>query len=143
VHAHEVKHNHYSHRMRRRARGGPFPRQGALDIGLIDAVGVRLGLLFRKLTLANLAVMLAAVKEPDFCLMLFTEGFLKRYLIHPPLPPGALRALVLSPFSFFFFFTVVEYDCPGSRRLEGELLYTARCVCLRGLSRAGSFFLFL
>lgn len=48
---------------------------GVLTFTLIDTIGVRLGLLFCKLTLANLAIMLAPVKEADFCLMLFTEGF--------------------------------------------------------------------
>lgn len=41
----------------------------------IDTMGVRQGLLFCKLTLANLTIMLAPVKESDSCLMLFTEGF--------------------------------------------------------------------
>ncbi len=49
--------------------------QGVLTIRLIDTMGVRPGLLFCKLTLANLAIMLAPVKEAAFCLMLFTEGF--------------------------------------------------------------------
>lgn len=44
-------------------------------VRLIDTLGVRLGLLFCKLTFANLAIMLAPVKESALCLMLFTEGF--------------------------------------------------------------------
>lgn len=54
--------------------GGLLP-QGVLTIRLIDTMGVGLGLLFCKLTLANLAIMHAPVKESDLCLMLFTEGF--------------------------------------------------------------------
>lgn len=60
--------------MTRPACGGLF-LQGVLTVRLVDTMGVRLGLLFCKLTLANLAIMLAPVKEADFCLMLFTEGF--------------------------------------------------------------------
>ena len=60
--------------MTRAARGGPF-LEGVLTIRLIDTMGVRLGLLFCKLTLANLAIMLTPVKEAGFCLMLFTKGF--------------------------------------------------------------------
>lgn len=56
------------------ACGGVF-LQGVHTVRLIDTMGVRLGLLFCKLTLDNLAIMLAPVKESDFCLMLFTEGF--------------------------------------------------------------------
>lgn len=48
--------------------------QAVLTIRLIDTMAVSLGLLFCKLTLANLTIMLTAVKEADFCLMLFTEG---------------------------------------------------------------------
>lgn len=44
-------------------------------VRLIDTMGVGLGLLFCKLTLANLAIMLTPLKESDFCLMLLTEGF--------------------------------------------------------------------
>lgn len=57
------------------------PRCGQHAVAFSDRVctqstmGVRQGLLFCKLTLANLAIMLAPVKESDFCLMLFTEGF--------------------------------------------------------------------
>lgn len=58
----------------RPACGGVF-RQGVHTVIRIDTMGVRQGLLFCKLTLANLAIMLAPVKESDFCLMLFTEGF--------------------------------------------------------------------
>lgn len=58
----------------RPACGGVF-LQGVHTVRLIDTMGVRLGLLFCKLTLDNLAIMLAPVKESDFCLMLFTEGF--------------------------------------------------------------------
>lgn len=60
--------------MTRPACGGLFI-QGVLTIRLKDTMGVRLGLLFCKLTLANLAIMPARVKEAVFCLMLFTEGF--------------------------------------------------------------------
>lgn len=60
--------------MTRPACGGLF-LQGVLTIRLIDTMDVRLGLLFCKLTLANLAIMPAPVQEAVFCLMLFTEGF--------------------------------------------------------------------
>lgn len=54
---------------------GGVSLQGVLTVRLIDTMGVRLGLLFCKLTLTNLAIMFAPVKESDSCLMLFTEGF--------------------------------------------------------------------
>uniref|UniRef100_A0A668VB12 Uncharacterized protein n=1 Tax=Oreochromis aureus TaxID=47969 RepID=A0A668VB12_OREAU len=59
-------------------------------------MGVRLGLLFCKL--ANLVITRTAVKETDFCLMLFTERVLKRFFMYP------LRALSSYPPRFFFYF---------------------------------------
>lgn len=74
----------------------------AFNLGLVHTMGVRLGLLFCKL--ANLVITRTAVKETDFCLMLFTERVLKRFFMYP------LRALSSYPPRFFFIFFFFMYS---------------------------------